>query len=124
MAIKLAQCLRRTHVHLHEIGEQGFGAIQQAGAHVVLAQREHRLGLLLVAERVAGNQALVQADRAIDFTAAAEQMAERELGFDRVLVDLGDLQEQLDGLVLLLVEQVVEAAEVGVGQARHPRCRP
>ena len=121
---QLAQRLRRMHAHLHQVGEQGFGAIEQAGAHVVLAQREHAAGLLFLAQAVPRNQALVQADGAIDFAAAAEQVAERELGLDRVLVDLGDLQEDLDRLVLLLVEQVVQAAEVGVGQARLPARRP
>ena len=59
------------------------------------------------------HQALVQADGAVDFAAAAEQVAERDLGFERVLVQLRDVQEQLDRLVRLLVEQVVQAAEIG-----------
>jgi hypothetical protein len=54
----------------------------------------------------------VQADGAIDFTAAAEQVAQRDLGLEGFLVQLGDVQEQLDGLVRLLVEQVVQAAEI------------
>ena len=100
----------------HQVGEQRFGAVEQTRAHVVLAQREQRRASLLVAQAGARHEALVQADRAIDLAAAAEQVAERELRLDRVLVDFGDLQEDLDRLVLLLVEQVVQAAEVGVGQ--------
>ena len=63
----------------------------------------------------------MQADGAVHFAAATEQMAQRELRLDRVLVDFGDLQEDFDRLVLLLVEQVVQASEVSIGQARNPR---
>src|SRR5512141_884780 len=48
-------------------------------------------------------------------------MPERELRLDRVLVDLGDLQEYLDCLVGLLVEQVVQPAEIGRRQSRDTR---
>ena len=59
---------------------------------------------------------LVQPDRAIDLATAAEQVSQRDLGLEGFLVQLGDMQEQLDGLVRLLVEQVVQAAEIGGGQ--------
>src|SRR5690606_10322327 len=53
---------------------------------------------------------------AVDFTAPPEQVAQRDLGLEGVLVELGDVQEQLDGLVRLLAEQVVQAAEIGGGE--------
>src|SRR5690606_11969497 len=81
-----------------------------------LAQRQQRLHLLLVAQVRALHQRLVQADGAVDLAPAAEQVAERDLGLEGVLVQLGDVQEQLDRLVRLLVEQVVQAAEVSGGQ--------
>src|SRR3546814_5895868 len=43
-------------------------------------------------------------------------MAQRDLGFEGVLVQFGDVQEQLDRLVRLLVEQVVQAAEIRGGK--------
>src|SRR3546814_10910734 len=43
-------------------------------------------------------------------------MAQRDLGFEGVLVQFGDVQEQLDRLVRLLVEQVVQAAEISGGK--------
>ena len=106
-----------------EVAEHRLGAIEQARAHVVLAQREQRLHLLLVAQVRALHQGLVQADRAVDFAAAAEQVAERDLGLEGVLVEFGDVQEQLDRLVRLLVEQVVQAAEIGGRQPADLACR-
>src|SRR4051812_32847756 len=55
---------------------------------------------------------LVHADRAIDLAAAAKQIAERKMRLDRVAVDLRELEEHLDRLVLLLVQKVIEAAEI------------
>ena len=111
-ADQVLERLRRAHVEVHEVAEHGLGAIEQARAHVVLAEREQRLHLLLVIQVRSLHQRLVQADRAIDFAAAAEQMAERDLGLEGVLVEFRDAQEHLDRLVGLLVEQVVEAAEI------------
>ena len=113
----MLECLRGPLVDLGEVGEHGFRAIQQARAHVVLAQGEQRLHLLRIAEVGPLHQPLVQADRAIHLAAPAEQMAERHLRFERVLVEFGDVQEQLDRLVGLFVEQVIEAAEIGRRQA-------
>src|SRR5690606_40895940 len=86
------------------------------GLHVVLAQRQQRLDLLLVRQVRPLHQRLVQADGAVDLAAATEQVPQRDLGFERVLVQLGNVQEQLDRLVRLFVEQVVEATEVRGGQ--------
>ncbi len=63
------------------------------------------------------HQPLVQTNGAIDFATAAEQVAQRDLGLEGFLVQLGDMQEQLDRLVRLLVEQVVQAAEISARQA-------
>ncbi|KAG0942963.1 hypothetical protein G6F31_014790 [Rhizopus arrhizus] len=83
----------------------------------ILAQRQQGLHALRITQIVAVDQALVQADGAVDFAAAAEQVAQRDLGLEGFLVQLGDMQEQLDGLVRLLVEQVVQAPEIGARQA-------
>jgi hypothetical protein len=58
----------------------------------------------------------VEANGPVDFAAAPEQVAERHVRFDRVLVDLGQFQKHLDGLVRLLVEQVIEPLEVLVAE--------
>ena len=112
---------RRERIHRDEVGEQRFRAVEQAGAHVVLAEFEHGDGLFVVAEIRTRDEVLVHADRAIDLAATAEQVAEREMRFDGVAVDFGELEEDFDRLVLLLVEQVVEAAEVVRRQLAHAR---
>ncbi len=109
---QMPQRVRHVRVDGDEIGEQGFGAIEQAGAHVVLAEFEHGDGLFFVAQVRTRDQMLMHANRAIDFAAAAEQIAEREMRLDRIAIEFGQLQEYFDGLVGLLVEQIVQAAEV------------
>jgi hypothetical protein len=54
----------------------------------------------------------VHADRAVDLALPAEQRAQREVQVDRLRIDLDHLDERLDGLVRLLVQQEVEAAEI------------
>ena len=103
---------RRLRIHRDQIGEQGFGAIEQARAHVILAQFKQGDGFLVLVEIRARDQVLMHADRAIDLAAAAEQIAEREMRFDRIAIDVGELEEDFDRLVLLLVEQVIEAPEI------------
>ena len=92
------------------------GAVEQAGLHVVLAQLQQGLGALLRLQAGLGNDVLVEADGAVDLAAAAEQAAQRHVGLHRVLVDLGQFQEHLDGLVGLLVEEVVQALEILVAE--------
>src|SRR5690606_32810624 len=50
--------------------------------------------------------------RALDLAAPAEQVPEREVGLERVLVDLRHLHEQLERLVRLPVQDEVQAADV------------
>ena len=104
---------QRREVEFDEFAEDRLGTIEQAGLHVVLAQCEQRLHALAIGKVVPLHERLVQADRAVDLAAAAEQMAERDLRLEGFLVELRDVQEQLDRLVRLLVEQVVQAAEIG-----------
>ena len=58
-------------------------------------------------------QVLVHAHRALELAAAAEQVAQREVQLGGVGVVLHGLDEGVDGLVLLFVEQQVQALEVG-----------
>ena len=71
---------------------------------------------LVVAQIGAFDQVLVHADGAIGLAAPAEQAAQREVQFDGLRIDLGRLDEGLDRLVRLLVEQEVEALEIGARQ--------
>ena len=105
---------RRRHLRIHgdEVSEQRLGTVEQAGTHVVLAEFEQCDGLFLIGKIRTRDQVLVHADSTIDLAAAAEQVAERQMRFDCVAVELGELEEHLDRLVRLLVQQVVQSAKV------------
>src|SRR5581483_597594 len=107
---------RHVRVHRDEVAEQRLGTNEQAGAHVVLAELEQGDRLFFVAQIGPRDEVLVHADRSIDLAAAAKEIAERQVRLDRVAVELGELQEHFDGLVRLLVEQIIEAAEVAGGK--------
>jgi len=85
-----------------------LGAIEQAGLQVV--QGERVLGPVAVGAGQVGarQQVLVHAHRALVLTAAAEQVAQREVQLGGVGVVLHRLDEGVDRLVLLFVQQEVE----------------
>ena len=96
--------------------EQGcFRAVDQAGLEKV--QRQGMLGTLPVcqAQVAAREQMFVDPHRTFIFAAPAEQVAQGEVQFGGVRIVLNGLDEGVDGLVLLLVEQEIEAFEVGLG---------
>ncbi len=91
-------------------------AVEQAGLHEVLRQRV--LGAFALAGGQVGalEQVLVHAHGALVLAAAAEQVAEREVQLGGVGVVLHRLDEGVDRLVVLLVEQQVQALVVGLGR--------
>ena len=99
-----------------QLQEHLLGAIEQPGLEIVLRQLVQRAHALLGGEVGAIDQILVHADRALDFAAAAEQAAQREVQLDGLRIDLDHLDERFDGLVGLLVDEKVETPEVGGGQ--------
>src|SRR5437764_4928281 len=92
------------------------GAVEVAGLAVVLAELGERDHFLIVGQTGALKQVLVHADRAVVLAAPAKETAEREVQLDRLRIDLHHLDERLDRLVGLLVEEKVEALEVGARQ--------
>ncbi len=58
----------------------------------------------------------MHAHRALVFAAAAKQVAQRKVQFGGVGVALHGLDERINGLVLLLIEQEIQAFEVGLGR--------
>src|SRR5690606_24712628 len=68
-------------------------------------------------EVAARQQVLVHADGALVLAAAAEQIAQREVQVGGVRVMLYRFDEGIDGLVLLFIEQQVQALEVGLGRS-------
>ena len=57
-------------------------------------------------------QVLVHADRALDLAAPAKQMAQGEMGLERVVVDFRHLHEQLEGLVRAAIQHEIQTANV------------
>jgi hypothetical protein len=98
-----------------ELLQRSLGAVEQPGAQEVLRQRVLRAVAIGAAQVAPAQQVLVHAHGPLVFAAAAEEVAEREVQLLCVGVVLHGLDEGVDGLVLLLVEEEVEAAEVGLG---------
>ena len=92
--------------------EQALGTVEHAGLQVVPGEFQQCVRLGSVVQIRPGDQVLVQADGAFDFAAPAQQVAKDDIGFDRIGVQVDHIDEQVDGLVRLLVEQVVDALEV------------
>ena len=67
---------------------------------------------MLEGERRARDEILMDAYGAIDLTAAAKSIAERQVRFDGLLLDLENLQEYLDRLVGTVFEEIIQPAQV------------
>src|SRR3989304_3407890 len=96
--------------------ERFFGAVEQSRTQVVLAEFEQRLQALFLAQVGPIEPVLVHANGAFGLAAPPEKAAEGKMQFDRFRIDADDLDESLDRLVGLLVEQKIEALEIGARQ--------
>ena len=115
LLVDLAQVLprlARVGAGLQQALQHVLGAVEQPGLEVVARQLQQRVGLGLVVQVRAGDQVLVQPDGALDLAAPPHQVADHDVGLDRVGVQVDRVDEQVHGLVRLFVEQVVEALQV------------
>src|SRR5262245_49907798 len=60
----------------------------------------------------------VDANRAVEFASASEEVPERMMEFDRLRVQLDHLNEGIDRLVVLVVQQPIQAAKIRTWQRR------
>ena len=92
-----------------------FGAVQQAGLEKVL--RQSVLGTVTVGagEVSAAEQMLVHSHGAVVLASAAKQIAQCKVQLGCIGVVLYGLDKCINGLVLLLVEQKVQAFEICLG---------
>jgi len=67
---------------------------------------------VLLAQVRAADDVSVKADGLVNLAPAAKQVAKRQVRLGGLGIDLGEFEKDLDGLVGLLVEQVVETPEV------------
>lgn len=98
--------------------ERFLGAIEQARLQEILSEFVERVIAFRDRQIGAAQQILMHANRAIGLSATAKQIAEREMQFDRFGIELGDFDERIDRLVVLLVEQKIEAAKIRARQIR------
>ncbi len=94
-----------------------FGAVEQARLEIVLGQAVLGLVALALGQVGAAEQVLVDAHRALVFATPAKQVAEREVELRGVGVLLHGLDEGIDRLVVLLVEEQVQALVVDLLRA-------
>ena len=97
-------------------GPGGFGAVIQARFHEV--QRQLVAGALAVVAGQIGarKKVLVHANGAVKFAPAAKEAAQRKVQIAGFGVFLHGFDEGVYGLILLLVEQKVQALEIGPGR--------
>ena len=107
-------------LRIHEAAQLFLGAIHEAGALVVEAQREG--GLLANGQLAVLRELGVDGDGAIYFTAAAHEAAQRELDI-RFVGLVGEAREHFGGAVVAVVDQVVQAREVVHVAADAPATR-
>ncbi len=93
--------------------EKAFSAVEEASAHVVLSQFPQGQGPQGLGEILAGHEALMNADGPVHLPPAAKEPPQGQLHLGRLAVHLRQLDEDVDGLVRLIVEQIVETAKIG-----------
>jgi hypothetical protein len=102
-----------------------FGAVEQTGTQEVGAKLEERVFALRGLKVSPCEQALMDANRPVGLATTAKQIAEGEVKFDGFRIELDHVNEGIDRLVRLLVEQKIQALEIGIGQmSRLTNLRP
>jgi len=109
---QVAQGVRQVFPFFHQLLKQVLGTIQQAGAHVVLSELEQGPNPLFIAQGGAIHQILVDTDGPIHLPPVTEQTAHGQVQLDGLAVLLQHADEDIDGLVMLVIEQVAQAPEI------------
>ena len=108
--------MRLWRVHrAFEFVQRVFCAVEQARFEVVKGERMLGPVAVLLDQIAARQQVLVHPHGPFVFATPAKQVAKRKVQLRGVGVVLNGFDEGVDGLVLLLVEQVVQAFEIGLG---------
>ena len=95
-----------------KLTKQAFGAIEHARTQIILCKLVACLVAVCCLEIGARDQVLVHAQGTVDLALPTEQVAEREMGFGRVVVDFEHAHEGGDRLVGVVVDQLAYAAQV------------
>ena len=97
---------------LHQIQQQALGAIKQPRTDIVAGQLEMRLVNLRAGQAGAGQQVLVYAYGPVNLAALAQQVAQRNVGFQRFAIDLEGVDESVHRAVRAAIQQVVQSLVV------------
>ena len=101
------QCRGSMRITIDQLRKKPLGAVQKTGAHVVFTELEQSPGSLLRLKSLLGNDVLVKSDGTIYFAPSTIQISQSHVRFNRVLVNLGELEKYLDGLIRLFIEQII-----------------
>ena len=92
-----------------------FSPIQQACFEEIQGQRIPGPVPVRLAQISTGQQVLVDSHSPFKFAPPAKQITQSEMQLRRVGVLLYGLNKSINGLVLLLVEQMIQTLEIGLG---------
>ena len=98
--------------HLADLLKQAFGAVQHAGAQIVLGEGEQRLFTMLGRQRSTRQHILMDTDGPLDLAAPAVQRAQGKVSFEGVAVGIHESQEHVQRPVGLLGHEIIETGEI------------
>src|SRR3989344_5656756 len=110
--------------NLGEFQKQVLGTVEKTGLEIILPEFHQRVTTLFLVERGPRDQVLVNADGALDFAAAAEQVSQRQVRLHGIRIDFQHPNEHFDCLVRLLIQQEIEAREIGGREIEGFPCAP
>ncbi len=99
-----------------KVGQNRFSTIKQTGSRVVLRQRQLHLETLAAGQAWARQQILVDTNGLFYFTTFAKHAAQGQTGVNRVVIRIQGLYKYINGLICLLIKQVVKTHKVLFGR--------
>jgi hypothetical protein len=92
------------------------GPIKESGLQEILSEFEECLLAQCRVDIGPIEQILMDANRAIGLTPAPEKLTQGKVQFDGFRVDPNHINEGVNGTIGLIIQQKIEAPEIGVGQ--------
>lgn len=120
---KVAERTRPVRGIVGDILEEGFGAVVKSRREIVAGELVERTDVDRAGEIRAGDEALVDADGALEFTPPPEEMRERKLHFVGLRLALGEAEEHVHGPVGFVVQEETQALERAAHGPLEPAAR-
>ena len=117
--INLQELLQRADAEIcfiHQLRKHIFRAIVQPRSHVISSQLLYGQQSLIVGQRGAFHQGLVNTNGAVNLAARAEQVTESEMGFYGPRILFQHIEEQVYRFVLLIAQEEVHPRNVVAGE--------